>query len=142
MKNLVNTTEINAVRYMNGFNAGKFRFITKCRAGFMTISEASEHANINYMEYPEMLMTAYKKGALQTIEFQPNGSDIWLTVFAKKGNKVVIIDEVIMKSLSVGTINQLWHNTNLYNQKQYEAVGAKTWASKAFVMNERVAEMA
>lgn len=133
MKNLVNTTDIHPVRFMNGYTAGKFRFIAKCRAGFLSVSEARDFDNVSYMKYPESLLTAFKKGSLQTIEFQPEGSDVWLTVFAKKGNKVVIIDEVIMSHLTVGTINQLWYNTNLYNQKQYAAVGAKTWADRAFV---------
>jgi hypothetical protein len=29
-------------------------------------------------------------------------------------------------------------NTALYNQYQYKAVNAKTWADKAYVMNEEV----
>lgn len=99
----------------------------------MTISDARDFDNKSYMMYPESLLTAYKKGALQTIEFQPEGSDIWLTVFARKGNKIVLMDEVIMAHLTVGTINQYWNNTNLYNQSQYGAVGAKTWADRAFV---------
>jgi hypothetical protein len=37
--------------------------------------------------------------------------------------------------MEVGDINQIWTNTNLYDQKQYGMVNAKTWASKAFVMN-------
>jgi hypothetical protein len=58
-------------------------------------------------------------------------------VFAKKGNKIVLMDEAIMAGLEVGTINGLWFNTNLYNSDQYKAVNSKTWASKAFVMNEQ-----
>ena len=112
---------------------GKFRFITKCRAGFMTISEARDTDNEYYLTYPETLLTAYKKGALQTIEFQPEGSTNYFTIFAKKGNKVVIIDSLILAHLTVGTINQYWVNTNLYSQSQYAVVGAKTWADRAFV---------
>ena len=46
------------------------------------------------------------------------------------------MDEAIMRGLDVGTVNQLWYNTNLYNQAQYNAVNSKTWASKVFVMND------
>jgi hypothetical protein len=38
--------------------------------------------------------------------------------------------------VTVGDINQALHNTALYSQGQYEAVNAKTWADKAYVMNE------
>ena len=43
------------------------------------------------------------------------------------------MDELIMGNLTVGTINQLYRNTNLYNLDQYNRVGAKTWADRAFV---------
>ena len=85
------------------------------------------------MTYPESIITGYKKGALQTVEFCPDGGDYYLTVFARKGNKIVIIDKTILGHLTVGTINQLFLNTNLYNQEQYSAVGAKTWADRAYV---------
>jgi hypothetical protein len=99
----------------------------------MTIVDARPADNEYHITYPESIITGYKKGALQTVEFQPEGTDIWLTVFARKGNKIVLIDEVIMAHLTVGTINQYYTNTNLYSQTQYSAVGAKTWADRAFV---------
>jgi hypothetical protein len=135
MENLVNTTDVRTVNVLGAYpnTVGKFRFISKCRAGWMTISDARDWDNEHYMQYPEALLTAYKKGALQTIEFQPEGTGIWLTVFAKKGNKIILMDETIMAHLTVGTINQYWVNTNLYSQSQYAAVGAKTWADRAFV---------
>jgi hypothetical protein len=133
MKNLINTLDIHTVNQLANERKGKFRFITKCRAGFMTISEARDTDNEYYLTYPETLLTAYKKGALQTIEFQPEGSTNYFTIFAKKGNRVVIIDSLILAHLTVGTINQYWVNTNLYSQSQYAAVGAKTWADRAFV---------
>jgi hypothetical protein len=83
--------------------------------------------------YPESIITGYLKGALQTVEFQPDGWDGYITVFARKGNKIVLIDEVILSHLTVGAINQLFSNTNLYNQAQYSAVGARTWADRAYV---------
>jgi len=133
MKNLVNIAGINTVNILSRYNMGKFRAVTKCRAGFMTIVDCRDNDNDYYMTYPEAIITAYKKGALQTVEFQPEGTDIWLTVFARKGNTIVVIDETILGNLTVGTINQLYSNTNLYNQAQYSAVGAKTWADRAYV---------
>jgi hypothetical protein len=135
MKNLVNIAGINTVNVLGAYanTKGKFRFITKCRAGWMTITDARPADNEYHIMYPESIITGYKKGALQTVEFQPEGTDIWLTVFARKGNKIVLIDEVILEHLTVGTINQYYSNTNLYNQTQYEVVGAKTWADRAYV---------
>jgi hypothetical protein len=59
-----------------------------------------------------------------------------MTVFAKKGTKIILLDEKLAEKIEVGTINQLFYNTNLMDQKKYQAVGAKTWADKAFLLNE------
>jgi hypothetical protein len=133
MKNLVNIAGINTVNVLSSYTKGKFRAITKCRAGFMTINDTRAYDNEYFMTYPESIITAYKKGTLQTVEFCPEGGDYYCTIFARKGNKIVIIDETILGNLTVGTINQLYSNTNLYNQAQYSAVGAKTWADRAYV---------
>jgi hypothetical protein len=138
MKELVNITGIHTVDYLKDFTEGRFRFISKTRAGFYTVVDARDFDNPRYLAYPEGLLTAYKKGALQTIEFCPAGGDYYFTVFARVGKKIKLIDETILKSLTVGTINQLWYNTELYNQNQYKAVGSKTWASKAFVYNQEL----
>jgi hypothetical protein len=45
------------------------------------------------------------------------------------------MDQQLFEDMEVGDINQIWSNTNLYDQKQYGMVNAKSWASKAFVMN-------
>jgi hypothetical protein len=106
---------------------GLFQAIVKVPAGFYTAYEiGSEVPSLN----------RWKKGALQTIQFQPEGSKHWVTVFARKGNKVVLIDEKIAETVEVGTINQLFYNTNLMDQTQYTSVKAKTWADKAFLFNE------
>jgi hypothetical protein len=80
----------------------------------------------------------YEKGALQTVEFKAEDSDFWLTVFARVGKKIKLVDLSILEGLKVGTINQLWLNTELYSQEQYKVVNAKSWDSKAYVMNEVV----
>ena len=59
-----------------------------------------------------------------------------MTVFAKKGTKVILLDEKLAEIVEVGTINQLFYNTNLMDHNQYKAVNAKTWADKAFLLNE------
>lgn len=135
MTKLVNTTKINTVDYLKDYTAGKFRFVTKCTAGFMTVSDAKPYDNAYFIKHPEALLNVYKKGVLQTVEFCPDGGDYYLTIFGKKGNKIVIIDETILVNLTVGTINGLWYNTNLYSQTQYNAVQAKTWADRAYTDN-------
>jgi hypothetical protein len=43
-----------------------------------------------------------------------------------------------MAALTVGTINGMFDNTNLMDMAQYKTVNSKTWASKAFTVNEAV----
>lgn len=110
-----------------GKKKGIFQAIVKVPAGFMVTTEiGSEIPSLN----------RWRKGALQTIQFKAEGTNHWLTVFARKGTKVVLIDEKIAEDVTVGTINSLFYNTNLMDQNQYQAVNAKTWADKAFLLNE------
>lgn len=110
-----------------GDRKGIFQVIVKAQAGFMTAYEiGSEVPSLN----------RWKKGALQSIQFKAEGTEYWMTVFAKVGTKIYLLDEKIAETVDVGTVNQLFYNTNLMDQKQYKAVNAKTWADKVFVMNE------
>lgn len=140
MKNIINTTDIRTVDIINNDHyqatPGKFRFITKCRAGYFSCNDARDFDDARLYANPASVMSAYKKGALHSVEYKPAGSDNFFTVFAKKGNKVILMDEAIMRGLDVACINQLWFNTNLMDMNQYKAVNSKTWASMAFVMNE------
>ncbi len=121
-----NIKGLSVVDYISG-RKGIFQAIVKVPAGFMVAYEiGSEVPSLN----------RWKKGALQTIQFQPEGSKHWVTVFAKKGTKVIIMDQKIAECLEVGTVNQLFYNTNLMDHNQYKAVNAKTWADKVFVVNE------
>ena len=143
LKNLdiINTTDIKTVNIINNDHypakPGKFRFISKCRAGYMTCTDARDFDDERLYNNPESVLSRYKKGALHTVEYKPSGSDNYFTVFAKKGNKVLLMDEAIMAGLDVGTINGIWYNTNLMDTEQYRFVGAKTWADKAFVANKQ-----
>ena len=103
----------------------------------MNCTDARDSDDKRLYENPGTVLNGYKKGALHSVEYKPSGSDNYFTVFARKGNKVIVMDEAIMRSLEIGTINGLWYNTNLYNQDQYKAVNSKTWADKAFVMNHQ-----
>ena len=121
-----NIKGLSVVDYI-GEDKGLFQAVIKVPAGFLVAYEiGSDLPSLN----------RWKKGTLQTLQFKREGSPAWLTVFAKKGNKVIMIDQALAEQLEVGTVNQLFYNTNLMDQVQYKAVNAKTWADKVFVLNE------
>ena len=137
---IFNSERISQVDFIQD-RKGEYQAIVKVQAGFMTTvddlgikckweSGPSWKRAIN-------VFRSFKKGALQTIQFKAEGSDNWLTVFARKGNKIVLMDEQLFLDMEVGDINQNWSNTNLYSQTNYMLAGAKTWADKAFVNNAK-----
>ena len=132
--------DIMTVDILSQYSTGKFRFITKSKLGY-GCNDARNFDNPRLMKFPESIISGYKKGTLQTVEFCPEGSDFYLTVFCRVGTKVKLIDETILANLTVGTINSMYYNTNLYNQDQYKCVNSKTWADKAFVMNFKIVEV-
>ena len=124
---MINTIKGLSITSVIGESKGIFQAITKTPAGTYTAYEiGSELPSLN----------RWKKGALQTIQFKGKGTNHWMTVFAKKGTKVILLDEKLAEKIEVGTINQLFYNTNLMDHNQYKAVNAKTWADKAFLLNE------
>ena len=140
MPKLINTIQdIMTVNIISKFPKGEFRHVVKTRLG-MTCVDARDFDNVRMNKYPESIISGYKRGALQTVQFRPEGSNIWLTVFSRTGKKVKLMDEAIMRNLTVGTINSMFNNTNLMDMRQYKAVNSSTWASKAFVMNENKVE--
>jgi len=134
MSELINTTGIQTVDIMSNYTEGRFRFIVKTRLG-MTCVDARDWENERIMKNPESAIKGYKKGVLQTVQFQPHEGGHWLTVFSRSGKKVNLIDREIMRNITVGTINSMYYNTNLYNYQQYKAVNSRTWESWAFQMN-------
>ena len=136
MKNIiiaVKNKDLQVMSYGEGFECGegKYRVITKCQAGFMISSVVKAKSPIHAFRQ-------YKPKAIQSIAFvkqMKDGSEHDFTVFARNGKKVWASEE-ILSEVEVGDINQDLHNTALYSQIQYSAVNAKSWASKAYVMNE------
>lgn len=111
MNTVINTLGLQTTNFING-REGSYRIVYKCQAGFMSISEGSYNNSYANQMGPAVLLDGsleWKKGSLQTIQFQPYGSnpEIWLTVFAMKGKKCVVIDEEILRGLTVSTINEL-----------------------------------
>jgi len=135
-KSIVNTiANLHTVDILTQYPKGKFRHIVKVKAGYLTCEDARDFDNINMSKNPESIINGYKRGTLQTVQFCPEGSDFYLTIFARVGKKVKIMDESIMAALTVATINGSFDNTNLMDMSQYKAVNSTTWASKAFTMN-------
>jgi len=126
---------IMTVDILTQYPTGKFRFVVKTKLGY-TVCDATSFDNPRLKERPELLIGNWERGTLQTVQFCPEGSAFYLTVFSRVGKKVNLIDESILANLTVGTINSLYDNTNLYDQMQYQKVNAKTWEDKAYVMNE------
>jgi hypothetical protein len=139
MSNMIfNQEKINQVDFING-RTGQFRAVVKVKAGFMTVVDdlgiQSNWPSGARWKSALSVFKSFKRGALQTIEFKADGTESWLTVFARKGNKVMLMDTDMFLNMTVGDINQDWSTTNLYSQANYKLAGAKTWADKAFVSN-------
>ena len=136
MKNIiiaVKNKDLQVMSYGEGFECGegKYRVITKCQAGFMISSVVKAKSPIHAFRQ-------YKPKAIQSIAFvkqMKDGSEHDFTVFARNGKKIWASEE-FLSEVEVGDINQDLGNTALYSQIQYSAVNAKSWASKAYVMNE------
>jgi hypothetical protein len=134
---IVNVAKIPTCDFIKG-QVGEYRAIVKVRAGFMTtVDDLGIQANWGRKNWNSAIdvFRGFKKGALQTIQFKAEGSNNWLTVFARSGKTIKLADVALLADLKVGDINQDWSNTTLYNQYQYAAVGSKTWACKAYVKN-------
>jgi hypothetical protein len=139
MKNVViaqRNRDLNVFEFLGEdyCGAGKYRVITKCRAGFMVTSVVEVEGAIQAFR-------RYNAKAIQSIarikEIEGVGERDF-TVYARAGKKVWIAEEML-EEFTVGDINQDLTNTALYSQHQYQAVKATNWASKAYVMNEEVA---
>ncbi len=129
MTQLTNTTKIQLVDFIQN-RKGKFQAIVKTQSKMLIAYDLDERYN------ETDILNNWKKGALQTLQFKPKGSTSWLTVFARSGNKIIVIDNQIAKNIKVGTVNQLFFNTNLYDQHQYQAVNATNWDSYVFTKNK------
>ncbi|MBT4996525.1 MAG: hypothetical protein HOM88_08660 [Hellea sp.] len=134
-------SELMTTDILSEYESGEFRMVVKTKLG-MTVCDARDFDNPRIMANPECAISGYKRGALQTVQFKPEGSNFWLTIFSRTGKKVKLIDESILANLTVGTINGMYDNTNLMDMSQYKLVGASSWASKAFTQNEPKAAVA
>lgn len=137
MKNLANHNYdrnliVNPSIMNHSYGAGRYRVIYKCRAGF--IASSDYNAESAYEVFRRMDMKH-----VQSIEYVYPDSENRIghssMVYARRGKKVWIAEELLVE-LKVGDINQNLSDSALYSQAQYRAVGANSWASYAYQMNE------
>jgi len=117
----------------------EFRVIVSNPSG-MTVHDFRDFENVAFSKDPSQILRYFKKGALQTIQAKHKNTDTWVTLFKRKGKKITLVDKSILYNLKVGTINQGWSNTNLYNWQQYKAVNSKTWDCYAYRQNAKSAQ--
>ena len=100
----------------------KYRVITKCPAGFLTISEGED--------YLCNVVKGYKKGALQTIEARTEMGTNFLTVFAMKAGKFFVTERSIIENITVGDVRVYF--PNMADEGHWKAIASKNWGDKAY----------
>ena len=105
-----------------------YRVVTKCVAGWMTISEGKSSL--------QALVNRYKKGALQTIELKSThpGSDTYLTALALKANKFATVANCILENITIGTIHSSF--PKMADHGHWKNIGSKTWADNAYRLED------
>ena len=104
-----------------------YRVITKCRAGFFTISDGKSTL--------QNLVNRYQKNALHTIELKSThpGSDTYLTALALKAGKFVTVANCIIENIEIGTIHSSF--PKMADHGHWKAIGSKTWADNAYSLD-------
>jgi len=106
----------------------EFRIATKCKAGFITISD--------YKSTPKEVISSWKKNALVNIQVKmtyESGRELWHNVYTTKSSKWYSIDKAFLDVLTVGDMRQSF--PDMCDMKIWEFVGAKSWDDKSFVQN-------
>jgi len=70
--------------------AGEYRAVTKCRAGFMTIMDMGKLPN------PQTAFNRVRPEALYNLQYKPNGMPHWYSLYVRKGNTLVTVDEALV----------------------------------------------
>ena len=99
----------------------KYRSISKCKAGFLTIN-SGEGLLCNLFRY--------HKNKLFNVEIQLPGSDFYVSVLNMKNNKFLHIDKTVIENLTIGDIHSTFPNMADYNH--WKSIGSKTWAGLAY----------
>ena len=100
---IINTSNINETEFINN-REGEYRAIVKVRAGFIIVVDdlgLKNKCGKKQWNSAMDVFRSFKKGALQTIEFKAEGTDYWLTVFARKTNKIILMDKQMFMDMKV-----------------------------------------
>ena len=127
--NVLSRKELIVLPSLEGIELeGTYTVVTKCRAGYPVVSTTEAGS-------PYEVFSRYNRGAIMNISLVSK-SGFNFTMYARNGKKVWVCEE-LLSEITVGDINDggVMFKTGLYNQQQYQAVNAKTWADKAYVMN-------
>lgn len=103
-----------------------YRVITKCRAGFFTISDGKSSL--------KNLVNRYQKNALHTIELKSLKSDHYLTALALKAGKFVTVANCIIENIEIGTIHSSF--PKMADHGHWKSIGSKTWADPAYKLED------
>tara|TARA_B100000768_G_scaffold77853_1_gene74050 strand:- start:451 stop:933 length:483 start_codon:yes stop_codon:yes gene_type:complete len=103
-----------------------YRVVTKCRAGFFTISDGKSTL--------QNLVNRYQKNALHTIELKSLKSDTFLTALALKGGKFATVANCILENIEIGTIHSSF--PKMADHGHWKAIGSKTWADNAYRLQD------
>mgnify|MGYP003651235753 FL=1 len=99
----------------------EYRAITKCVAGFLTISEGKGELS--------QIATRWEKNRLHTLEVK-NQYGNYQTVLAMKGGKFYMVDKSIVESLTVGDIHSTF--PKMADHNHWKSIGSKTWSDPAY----------
>jgi hypothetical protein len=115
---LLNISVSNHIKSIN--SKYNFRMATKCKAGFINISE--------WVSEPHSIISNFKAGTLLNIQVLNDHGD-WMNVFTTKSGKWHSIDKAFLDVLTVGDIRSSF--PEMGNIIIFPST-SKTWADKAF----------
>lgn len=116
----------------------KFRYTTKCKAGFLIISET------RYDQTPKQFIEQ-TYGFLENVQVwidsenpTENHKGLWLNVLTTKGKRFYSIDKNFLLNLTVGNMYHAWKKMVDYNL--WKRMGTKTHADYPYKMNNVATE--
>ena len=116
----------------------KFRYITKCKAGFQIISET------NYEQTPKQFISdtyGFLENVQVWVEYDnptETNKGLWLNVLTTKGKKFHCIDKNFLLNLKVGNMHNAWKK--MVDFDLWKRMGTKTHANYAYKMNNVATE--
>ena len=70
---------------------GEYRAVTKCRGGWATIYDMGKLIS------PLAALHRVRPEVLLNLQYKPTGCEHWLTLYVRKGRKIVVVDESLLK---------------------------------------------